>query len=100
MRVALENYVLLGVATPMELLQDVLAHPEFHAGHLSTHFLEDHLSGWKPRAVEDSELAAALLAATRAPRPGLQPVEAAGTGTPSPWQVLGHWKIAQREERS
>jgi acetyl-CoA carboxylase biotin carboxylase subunit len=100
MRLALANYVLLGVATPMELLQDVLTHPEFQAGHLSTHFLDDHLPGWKPRAVEDSELAAAILAATCAPRPGSQPVEVAGTITPSPWQVLGHWKIAQREEKS
>jgi len=100
MCVALENYVLLGVASPIELLRDILSHPEFQKGRLSTHFLEDHLPDWKPRAAEDSELAAALWAATRAPRLGSQPVEVAGTATPSPWQVLGHWKIAQREEKS
>jgi acetyl-CoA carboxylase biotin carboxylase subunit len=97
---ALEDYVLLGVATPIELLRDVIAHPEFQAGHLSTHFLEDHLPNWKPRATDEADLAAALLAATRAPRVGLQAVTAAGTTTPSPWQVLGRWKIAQREDKS
>jgi acetyl/propionyl-CoA carboxylase alpha subunit len=99
MRVALENYVLLGVATPMELLRDVLSHPEFQAGRLSTHFLEDHLPDWKPHAPDDPELAAALLAATRTPRLTSQAAEVAGTTTPSPWQVLGLWKIAQREEK-
>ena len=99
MCVALENYVLLGVASPIELLRDVLSHPEFQKGRLSTHFLEDHLPAWKPRALEDPELAAALWVATRAPRLRSPSVEVAGTTTPSPWQVLGHWKIAQREEK-
>ena len=99
MCVALENYVLLGVASPIELLRDVLSHPEFQKGRLSTHFLEDHLPDWKPRALEDPELAAALWVATRAPRLRSPSVEVAGTIAPSPWQVLGHWKIAQREEK-
>ena len=49
LRGALEQYVLLGVAAPLEMLRDILGHGEFAAGNLSTHFLDDHFPDWTPR---------------------------------------------------
>ena len=49
MRRALEDCVVLGVATPIELLLDVLASEPFRSGRTHTRFLEEHFSGWHPR---------------------------------------------------
>jgi acetyl/propionyl-CoA carboxylase alpha subunit len=94
MKLALDEYVLLGIATPIELLHDVLDHPEFRAGNLTTHFLDDHLPNWRPRVPEDSDLACALLAAAHAPSAALATDGAATrAGIPSPWNSLGAWRI-------
>jgi acetyl-CoA carboxylase biotin carboxylase subunit len=95
MKLALDHYVLLGVATPVDLLRDVLDHPEFRKGNLSTHFLDDHLPHWKPRAPQELDLACALFAATRA---SSMVASANGNdtkeGISSPWHSLGSWRIA------
>jgi acetyl-CoA carboxylase biotin carboxylase subunit len=95
MQSALDNYVLLGVATPVELLRDVLNHPEFRKGNLSTHFLDDHLPNWKPQPPSSDLLACALYAAMHAPAGGTTAsANGAKAGVPSPWQSLGQWQIA------
>jgi 3-methylcrotonyl-CoA carboxylase alpha subunit len=95
MRTALSQYVLLGVAAPIEILCDILDHPEFAAGRLSTHFLTDHFLDWKPSPPSEGQVAGALLAATRAAAPGAATGDAAPRGQPSPWLTLGSWQIAQ-----
>jgi acetyl/propionyl-CoA carboxylase alpha subunit len=98
MQGALDNYVILGVATPIELLRDVLHHPEFHKGNLSTHFLDDYLPNWKPGAPSEHEFAAALYAATRAQtQMTASAANGANAGIPSPWESLGAWQIANAE---
>ncbi len=98
MQSALDNYVLLGVATPVELLRDVLNHREFRQGNLSTHFLDDHLPNWKPQPPSTDELVAALYVAMHAPLNGVAAASnGAKAGVPSPWQSLGSWQIAGAE---
>lgn len=73
---ALRGLGVAGVVTNRAFLLDVLRHPAWAAGALSTHFIGDHLPGWRP-AVDDAArrrraVAAALwdAAARRAARPG------------------------------
>jgi acetyl-CoA carboxylase biotin carboxylase subunit len=95
MREALKQYVLLGVSTAMELMRDVLAHPEFVAGNLSTHFLDEHLKDWHPSTPDDAELACALVAATKATTKRAAATNGEPRGVPSPWLTLGGWQIAE-----
>jgi acetyl-CoA carboxylase biotin carboxylase subunit len=62
MRRALRETVVLGVATNVDYLGDILAHPEFAAGHTSTNFLAEHMADWRPAAgaSEDEWVAAAV----------------------------------------
>jgi acetyl-CoA carboxylase biotin carboxylase subunit len=59
---ALEEYRISGVANNIEFHQDILKHPEFIAGNLSTHFIADY---YKPETQPISEIeeAAAVIAA-------------------------------------
>ncbi|HEY3294891.1 MAG TPA: acetyl-CoA carboxylase biotin carboxylase subunit [bacterium] len=91
---ALNQYALLGVATAMELLRDVLKHQEFAVGNLSTHFLDEYFPNWKPSPPSASELAGALLAATRITSRRVAAAEEGKQGIPSPWASLGPWQIA------
>jgi len=97
MLAALQEYVILGVRTPIELLVDVLNHPEFQQGNLTTHFLNDHLPDWTPRKPEADELVRALLAASRSRAQVQGSVNGAAPGILSPWVSLGHWEIASGE---
>jgi 3-methylcrotonyl-CoA carboxylase alpha subunit len=86
--VALDRLVLLGVVTNQALLRDVLGHPAFEAGRLTTRFLAEAFpDGWQPGAAEAADAAeyAALalwLAAGRA----------AATG-PGAWGRIGPFRI-------
>ena len=93
MRDALGQYVLLGVATPIEMLRDILAHPEFVAGRLSTHFIDDHMPAWTTPQPTDSQLAGALLAASRTTASANVSKDGMPQGIASPWLTLGRWQI-------
>jgi acetyl/propionyl-CoA carboxylase alpha subunit len=92
LRVALRDTVILGPATNLAFLQDVLAHPAFAAGATHTGFIDEHCAGWGPHATE-VDAAAAIAALTGL---GLRP-GAASTGgpaaPPSPWDTLGRWRL-------
>nr|WP_274387600.1 biotin carboxylase N-terminal domain-containing protein [Salsipaludibacter albus] len=83
---ALRNARVTGVVTNLAHLADVLDHPAFAAGDVTTSFLDDHLPDWAPPDLGDHELVAvaATLAAT-ADR---------ADPTPDPWTVLGPWRLA------
>lgn len=58
---ALEDYVILGVQTPIPFLIDILNHPEFIKGNINTHFISDYFSGWKPHSeIEEQKTVFAL----------------------------------------
>ncbi|MBU0692554.1 acetyl-CoA carboxylase biotin carboxylase subunit [bacterium] len=92
---ALNHYILLGVRTPIELLKDVLRHPEFKSGNLTTHFLNDHLPGWKPASPDKKELARALFAASQAAAASQAKSNGGVPVMQTPWQTLGSWEIAK-----
>lgn len=95
MRDALKHYVLLGVRTPLGYMQDVLAHPEFAKGNISTHFLAQHFSEWSEKQPTGEALAALLSVAHEFCRSSHKAVEANGEAKPtSPWTTLGDWRLA------
>jgi 3-methylcrotonyl-CoA carboxylase alpha subunit len=45
---ALQDTVILGVTTNIPYLLDIVNHPDFRKGHLSTRFLQEQLPSWRP----------------------------------------------------
>lgn len=95
MRDALKHYILLGVRTPLGYMQDVLAHPEFLAGNLSTHFIEQHFSNWSEPVLTAEALAALLASAHESSRMRVAANTVEGEpSAKSPWHTLGDWRTA------
>ncbi|NOX36554.1 MAG: acetyl-CoA carboxylase biotin carboxylase subunit [Calditrichaeota bacterium] len=90
---ALSHYVILGIQTPIPFLIDLLSHPEFRSGNLHTHFLEEHFSGWKPRAQESERALAIAIAAFMDSRPRKTTVVSEEQRMPTPWESLGRWEL-------
>ncbi len=91
---ALRSYIILGIPTTIGVMAEVLAHPEFAAGKTHTHFMEQHFSGWKPRAADDGFLDIALIAGASTS------TQTSGSGAgaqmmrkPTPWQTTGKWVV-------
>jgi len=92
MRAALRRFVILGVTTNLDFLQDVLAHEEFAAGRIDTHFLERHAMHNGEAVPQTAWIAAALCANARAA------ASTDGTGeTATPWRDARGWRIAGGE---
>jgi len=88
---ALEEYIILGVKTPVPFLIDVLKSDAFRRGDTFTDFIEAHFSGWEPnRCHADAACAAFVI-------DEMSGVKKSGTDAgqesnyPSPWQTLGQW---------
>jgi acetyl/propionyl-CoA carboxylase alpha subunit len=92
---ALEECVVLGVPTPVELLLDVLRSEPFRAGQTDTGLLEEHFAGWRPR--EDAGLDRIALLGHALEASAAAATLARGTAmaahVPSPWQRLGAWDL-------
>ncbi len=102
MREALGRYVLLGVQTNLDHLQDVLAVPAFREGDLTTAFLDEHLADW-PASEEIAPLAmAATLLADRygAGRAGHGETGTADPLAADPWRTLGRFRMSDNGETS
>ena len=60
---ALQTSTLFGLTTNIPFLQEILRHPAFQSGNLSTHFIAQHLPNWQPPSGNlDTALIAASLA--------------------------------------
>jgi acetyl/propionyl-CoA carboxylase alpha subunit len=99
MREALRRYVLLGVQTNLDHLQDILAVAAFAEGDLTTAFLDEHLADWPPSEDLAPLAMAATLLADRygAGRTGHTD---AGTADPlagDPWRTLGRFRMGAGE---
>lgn len=88
---ALEEYVVLGVTTPIPFLIDVLKSGAFMRGDTFTDFIETHFAGWKPdRCDEHAACAAFIIDEMSRVREAKAPSGQQGSGQ-SPWQTLGPW---------
>jgi acetyl/propionyl-CoA carboxylase alpha subunit len=91
MIMALEDYVVLGIRTPIPFLIDILRSPAFAAGATYTDFIPTHFAGWKPKSKKKHLAAIAFLADMLTRKPEVP--EMTGVGEmPTPWQTLGHWQ--------
>jgi len=88
---ALEDYVILGVSTPVPFLIDVLKSEAFARGDTFTDFIDTHFSGWKPdRSHEDAACAAFIIDELSRGSKAEAAAAQQGAGL-SPWQTLGPW---------
>ena len=89
---ALQDYIILGVKTPMEFMTDVLNSESFREGQVFTDFIPAHFSDWKP----DRDLADVAVMAFLAHDQETAGKKKASLGpekAPSPWDTLGNWKL-------
>ncbi len=87
LREALAAYVILGPTTNLTFLQDVLGHPAFASGELSTWFLSDHFANWHPHPPPEEAFAVAAALA------GYGRVTSAPQGFVDPWDRLRGWRL-------
>jgi acetyl-CoA carboxylase biotin carboxylase subunit len=93
MKRALRDMSILGIATCLEYLEDIIDNEAYAAGETQTDFIEREMDGWVSRATtEDTEhialIAAALSLAADGGVDGKLRERA-----PSPWDTLGGWRI-------
>lgn len=91
---ALRDYTILGIATTIGFLADLLGHPEFAAGRTHTHFIEEHLPQWRQGGQDDGLLDVALIAGALGKAQGQT---ARGKEVKreraTPWQMVGKWVV-------
>jgi acetyl-CoA carboxylase biotin carboxylase subunit len=81
---ALAEYTVSGVRTTIPILQEIMAHPDFVEGRLSTHFL-DRLFSADPSGAAGQERTVALIAAALAAYAKAGRSAPAQSAKPSPW---------------
>ena len=93
MRVALSDLVILGVTTNTTFLRSLIAHPDFVAGNVHTHFLKENVIAEPAPRVE--ALVAAAFAAQSAGT-ATSSATSAGSAAPThegPWQRNDRWRM-------
>jgi acetyl-CoA carboxylase biotin carboxylase subunit len=91
---ALSRYVVLGVTTNISFLKQVLEHPEFKNGNITTHFIDDHfkeLMVAKKRLPLDALLALATYDSMHTQRQEIVRFKEADPH--SPWRNVGRWRV-------
>jgi len=101
---ALLNYTALGVDTNLEFLREIITHPKFQAGDITTNFIPDNFdSSWVARSKRDIPMAVVIAASlydSMNSHKTLNNFEKEDDSKfPSPWQILGNWG-RQNLERS
>ncbi|HKQ46927.1 MAG TPA: acetyl-CoA carboxylase biotin carboxylase subunit [Phycisphaerae bacterium] len=90
---ALDRYVILGITTNIDLLRAVIAHPEFAAGRLHTHFLETHdVLSSAPSVRPDAALIIAALAAQNGRVGPATHRDSVTRPSSGPWRAVGAWR--------
>jgi acetyl/propionyl-CoA carboxylase alpha subunit len=96
---ALSNYVALGVTTNISFLKDVVLHPEFASGNITTHFIDQHFKDWshaKGELPDEILIAVAIeeqLHSGKIPR--VTGDERFNMDAHSPWKSTGRWRIGE-----
>jgi acetyl/propionyl-CoA carboxylase alpha subunit len=94
---ALQDTVVLGITTNIPYLLDILRHPDFESGRLSTSFLQESLEPWHPSADTSNStwLALAAFEHETEERGGIGAVEgilADSQRQKDPWLHAGKWR--------
>lgn len=92
MGAALHQCVVLGPATNLAFLLDLINHPAFVAADTHTGFLAEHFSQWQPHG-DTYALAAALAVALSQSRRGRAEIPTTQSGLSTPWHRLGGWRM-------
>jgi len=88
---ALDRLVVLGVPCNQAFLRDILAHPAFRAGRLTTRFLEEVFpAGWRPADGDATLVRDAAVAAWLASQ---------DSTAPGPWATLGGFRVMENAGR-
>jgi len=101
---ALDRYVVLGTATNIPFLREVMNHPAFVKGDITTHFIPDHFADYTYRGLDvpvEALLAAALadsVAARRTREDSVSGEDAGKTDAFTPWRRAGGWRIGQKKK--
>jgi acetyl-CoA carboxylase, biotin carboxylase subunit len=90
---ALQDYIVLGVKTPIEFMIDILNSIPFRNSEVFTNFIETHFSTWEPdrdlaEVAMISFIADEILGSRNRETSSVKEKE-----TTSPWNTLGNWKI-------
>ena len=95
MDAALANTVILGVTTNVRFLRDVLAHPVFQRGEVTTNFVEREFANWNPNVGDSTDLV--LIAAALANAQTALDLPTTSNQSPTtnsdPWQVADGFRI-------
>ncbi len=101
MLLALEEVAIVGLHHTAAFLRDVIGSGHFERGELSTHFVDDHLNGWRhDGGAEKAALIAAALVAARRIGSGESARSPSVNGKidrrdQSPWSTLGRFQLWQ-----
>ena len=88
---ALEDYIILGLKTPVPFLIDVLKSEAFARGDTFTDFIEAHFSGWKPNRCDEDAACAAFIIDEMSGGSKAKVATGRESVDASPWQTLGPW---------
>jgi acetyl-CoA carboxylase, biotin carboxylase subunit len=89
---ALQDYVILGVLTPIPFLVDVLSSDAFGRGETYTDFIERHFADWQPGAKDADLVALAYVIDQIAGKKVRTGVTQTDDQAFSPWKTLGHFR--------
>jgi acetyl/propionyl-CoA carboxylase alpha subunit len=93
---AFDEFALLGIANNASYLRDIIASDAFREARLSTNFVEEFFTGWRP---DDAQITAGLIAAAMSSdsafveQPGSSRVSGANRAAISPWDQLKNFEL-------
>jgi len=96
MKIALADYVIIGVKTQIPFMLDILDHSDFISGKLHTHFIAQHFAAWKPAKAAENLRLALLGAALMRMNKGQRQEQTESKTALTPWQMLGRWEMFSR----
>ena len=95
---ALSKYAVIGVTTNVPFLKQVLEHPEFKKGNITTHFIENHFKDWtetKKGLPIDAIISLAVYDLIHTKSQEI--VRYKEIDPHSPWKHVGRWRVGGRE---
>jgi 3-methylcrotonyl-CoA carboxylase alpha subunit len=96
MEASLRNTVILGVKTNVRFLRDVLAHPVFQRGEVTTSFIEREFAAWQPAANDNLDLALIAVALSERMKDEggrMKAASAMQNAEADPWQIKDSFRL-------